>query len=243
MTRIALLSDVHGNRVALDAVLADVDRHGVDEVMCLGDVATLGPNPTEVVDRLAERCSRLVLGNHDEFLLDPDAVGRYTEVAVIVDSIAWCASELDASHRSFLASAVPFVRLDVDGTDVALFHGSPWSNTTDLLATTPAEELDALLGDRTATVMVGGHTHLQLLRQHRGRLLLNPGSVGMPFECYVGGAAPTILPHAEYAVLEVERGRVDVALRRVPLDRSALLAAVTACSGLPLRHALAAAYR
>lgn len=242
MTRLALLSDIHGNRVALEAVLDDLDRHGVDEIVCLGDVATLGPEPAAVVETLAARCERLVLGNHEEFVLDANTVGRYTDVPVIIDSIDWCRSQLDAHHLGYLATARPFHRLEVDGTEVLLFHGSPSSNTVDLLASTPPDELDVLLGDGTATVLVGGHTHLQLLRQHRGRLLVNPGSIGMPFECYVGGRQPTIMAHAEYAVLEVDRGRVEVRLQRVPLDRSCLRRALDAAVTLPLGEALHAAY-
>ena len=70
--------------------------------------------------------------------------------------------------------------------------------------------------------MAGGHTHIQMLRQHRGTLLVNPGSVGLPFKEYVGGGAPTVLAHAEYAVVEAARGGVSVHLRRVALDRTEL---------------------
>ena len=70
--------------------------------------------------------------------------------------------------------------------------------------------------------MAGGHTHLQMLRQHRGRLVLNVGSVGMPFKEYVAGARPTILAHAEYAIVEEVRGVVGVAMYRVPLDKNAM---------------------
>jgi len=70
--------------------------------------------------------------------------------------------------------------------------------------------------------MAGGHTHLQMLRQHRGNLLLNVGSVGMPFKEYVAGGRPTILAHAEYAVVEQTATAVTVCLFRLRLDRTAL---------------------
>jgi len=103
-----------------------------------------------------------------------------------------------------------------------LFHGTPESNTTDLLATTPAERVDELLGGRHATVMAGGHTHVQMLRQHRGTLLVNPGSVGLAFKEHAAGKEPILLPHAEYAVIEAVNGDVAVSLRRVSLDKSEL---------------------
>jgi predicted phosphodiesterase len=86
----------------------------------------------------------------------------------------------------------------------------------------PAAELDELLSGRQAQVMAGGHTHVQMIRQHGGRWLVNPGSTGMPFERYVNGGPPVVLPHAEYAIVEAEGGHVGVTLRRVELDKDEL---------------------
>ena len=69
-------------------------------------------------------------------------------------------------------------------------------------------------------MLAGGHTHIQMLRQHRGMLLVNPGSVGLPFKEYVAGRAPTLLDHAEYATVDASHGGVSVTLRRVPVDRA-----------------------
>jgi predicted phosphodiesterase len=98
-----------------------------------------------------------------------------------------------------------------------------------------------MLDGRSATVLAGGHTHVQMLRQHRGMLLVNPGSVGMPFREYVGGREPELMAHAEYAIVEAEGGEVGVSLRRVPLDRGALRRAA-AESDNPMRGALVAQY-
>jgi hypothetical protein len=72
--------------------------------------------------------------------------------------------------------------------------------------------------------MAGGHTHIQMLRQHRGTWLLNPGSVGMPFREYVGGQRPEIMPYAEYAIVETTTDSIGIELRRVPLAKAALRA-------------------
>ncbi len=90
MHRIALIADIHGNDHALDAVLSDIERAGVDDVICLGDVATLGPSPASCLERIGELGCRCVMGNHDAFLLDAELVGGYSDVPVILEAVAWC---------------------------------------------------------------------------------------------------------------------------------------------------------
>ncbi len=219
--RIALISDLHGNLIALNAVLEHI-RHGrADRIVCLGDVATLGPEPARVLETLAGLGCPCILGNHDEFLLDPALIHTYTELPIIVDAVEACRATLAATEIEFVRTFHTTLDLDLDGTTLALFHGSPRSNMEDLLATTPAEALDAALGTRSV-MMAGGHTHLQMVRQHRGTLLVNPGSLGLPFEAYASGGPPRILAHAEYATIDAVAGTTSVTLHRVALDRGAL---------------------
>lgn len=228
--RIALISDIHGNEVALEAVLADIAQHGADQVVCLGDVATLGPRPEAVLARLRDAGCLCILGNHDAFLLDPALIHTYTEAPIIVQAVDWCRSRLSAAELDFVRGFAPTRRLALDeGCELLLFHGSPRSHMEDLLATTSESKLDEALAGASATAMAGGHTHIQMLRQHRGILLVNPGSVGMPFKEYVAGRTPTLLPHAEYALVEAKQGAISVLLRRVPVDRRALRAAISGC--------------
>jgi hypothetical protein len=98
-----------------------------------------------------------------------------------------------------------------------------------------------MLAGHVATVMAGGHTHIQMLRQHKGLLLLNPGSVGLAFKEYVAGKTPALMGHAEWACVEAGKSGVDVHLRRVELDRAALRAAAAA-SDNPLGPMLVAQY-
>jgi len=221
--RIALISDLHGSEFALNAVLADIARTGVDQIVCLGDVATLGPRPREVLGRLAELGCICILGNHDEFMLDERLIRSYSEVPIIVEAVDWCRAQLTAADLTFIASFTRRIELKLNNSgNLLLFHGTPDSNMTDLLATTAAERVDELLGARRATVMAGGHTHLQMLRQHRGTLLVNPGSVGLAFKEHAAGKVPVLMPHAEYAVIDAMDGDVAVSLRRVPLDKAEL---------------------
>jgi putative phosphoesterase len=223
--RIALISDLHGNLHALLRVIEDIRKVGVDDVACLGDVCTLGPHPNEVLALVREHARWRILGNHDEYMSRPDLLAEHSDAPVVTSAVEWCRSELDRASNEFLLSFKTRVNVDLGGGQtLLLFHGSPDSNTMDMLCDTPPTELDDALRGHAGTVLAGGHTHVQMLRQHRGRLVVNPGSVGMPFEAYVSGGPPTVMPYAEYAIVESRGASVGVTLRRVELDRDELVA-------------------
>ena len=237
MTRLAILSDIHGHAIALEAVLADIDRQGVDGLICLGDVATLGPQPAEVLASLRARRCPGVLGNHDEALLHPERAQALHIPARLNPALTWCAERLTEADWAFLRACRPVWELPVGpGTDLLAYHGSPLSNTDSLLATTPSGDLDRWLCHPTAKLFVGGHTHLQMLRQESGRYVFNAGSVGSAFKAPPRPEQPTpsLLPWAEYALVTWDRGLVGIDLRQVPFDLAAF-AALTAASDLPLR--------
>jgi hypothetical protein len=91
-----------------------------------------------------------------------------------------------------------------------------------ILATTPGAELDEMLAGHTATVMAGGHTHVQMLRQHKGVMIVNVGSVGSPLEQMPFEGMPRCLPWAEHAIVNWANGTLGVELRRVPIDLEAV---------------------
>jgi predicted phosphodiesterase len=237
LVRVALISDLHANELALEAVLTDARSAGYDQLVCLGDVATLGPRPEAVLARLKDLGCRNVLGNHDEFMLDPALIRSYSESPLIVSSVDATREALSKDAIAFIGTFERTITLEA----MALYHGTPRSNMEDLLATTPAERVDEMLAGTQALVLAGGHTHLQMLRQHRGMLIVNTGSLGMPFREYAHGGPPVILPHAEYAIAEVKGGSVSVDLRRVPLDRHALASQIDGWDN-PLAPSLRALY-
>lgn len=235
--RVALVSDLHANEIAFEAVLADAKNAGYDRLVCLGDVATLGPRPDAVLGRLRDVGCACILGNHDEFMLDPALIRSYRESPLIAASV-------DATRDALAPESLDFLRTftrTLESQGLFLYHGTPRSNMEDLLVTTPAEVVDEMLEGKTALVFAGGHTHLQMLRQHRGMLLVNTGSVGMPFREYASGGPPVILSHAEYAIVDVDAGNVAVDLRRVPLDRHALAAQLEGWTN-PLAESLRSQY-
>ena len=133
--RVALISDLHGNALALEAVLAEVSRGGTDRVVCLGDVATLGPEPARTMARLRELECDTIAGNHDAFLLEPESLRSYTEAPQVIEAVEWCREQLDEEDLAFVRTFVPTVEVALGGGMTLLScHGSPRSHTEDVLA-------------------------------------------------------------------------------------------------------------
>lgn len=217
--KVALISDIHGNYVSLQAVLVDIEYQDVDEIICLGDVATLGPQLGKVVATLKALGCLCIMGNHETFLFDIKLGRAYMDEDWFINSVTWCLDKLSKSDLEYLKTYQSFLKFQL-APDVTLlcFHGTPRSNIENIFAVTPPELLDEMLDGHTATIMAGGHTHVQMMRQHNGILIVNAGSVGMPFEQMPFENTPRVLPWAEYAIISWERGGLGVDLRRVPID-------------------------
>lgn len=235
--RIALISDIHGNQVAFDAVLADIEHQRPDRLIFLGDSITIGPQPLTVLEKLRSLDCDYVMGNHDAALLDLEHVLEYRIASTLVPTIHWCAEQLEPADLDFLRGFVRTLSVPLGGDDTLFcYHGSPQSNTDLILATTPGESLDWLFNSHRATIMAGGHTHIQMLRQHHGTLVVNPGSVGNAFvSAAVTDTEPELLPWAEYAIIEWIDGHISVDLRRLQFDIPALIDVLEA-SALPIKE-------
>jgi predicted phosphodiesterase len=227
--RIALLSDIHGNLIALETVLRELAQETIDQIVCLGDVGALGPQPREVVEHLRQLGCPVVLGNTDAWLLNPPvATHASSENQRIMYAInAWCAQQLSSTDRAYVQTFLPTLELPLDeGRTMLGYHGSPRSFDDVIAAITPDTEVEAMLAGYSATVMVGGHTHIQMIRRYQDAHLVDIGSIGLPG---VNAGSPELPDNhrvhwAEYGVLGVERGRLSIDLRRTPLDLDSMLA-------------------
>ncbi len=221
--RIALISDIHGNRPALDAVLKHIKETGVDRIICLGDLATLGPEPVYAIEKIRELGCTCIMGNHDEFLIEPRLINSYIDNQLIHDSVDWCREQLSPDHLQFIRSFRKHEKVQLDrGKELFLYHGSPRSHMEDILPTTPHSRLDEMLDGIRADIMAGGHTHKQMLRQFEGKLIINPGSTGYPIRELGDNGAPTVMPCAEYSIVEYN-GNITNSFYRLDLDRFLLL--------------------
>jgi predicted phosphodiesterase len=229
--RIAILSDIHGNSLALDAVLEDIQaRGGADAYWVLGDLVAMGPDPVGCLERVNELPNALfVRGNTDRWVSDgmdaraavetlktqPDAA--HTLVSLHA-SIGFAQGALAASGwTNWLASIGLDQRVTLpDGTGVLLVHASP--GTDDGSGIHPGindAALAAMLTDCDAALVCVGHTHWAIDRISGAMRVFNPGSISVPW-------GPDV--SASYALLQAGDTAYSIEQRRVPYDASAVLA-------------------
>lgn len=213
--KVAVISDVHGNRIALEAVLDDIAAEGVDATLALGDFLSGAFDPVGVADILVDLALPSVRGNHDRHIVE----GREKDWEI--DALV--RKELSPAHKDWLA-ALPLNR--VFAGEVFMCHGTPaaddvlWLDGTDADGTvfhTPRAEIEQQAKGFDYPVLLCGHSHIpRSLRLADGRLVVNPGSVGLPFS--LGS------PDARYALLEKRGNGWTADLRALPYDASAAAA-------------------
>jgi predicted phosphodiesterase len=193
--RLAIVTDIHGNLPAFEAVLAEVESAAPDEVWCLGDVVGYGAEPNECTDLVKQHCTVCLAGNHDLAVLDAIDISTFSPAAA--EAAQWTRAKLSESSREFLTSLHPAD----ESREVALYHASPRDHVWEyVLWPEQAGECIAKQSERIALI---GHSHIALcfrgsddgdadategaqvnadtkLDLGEGRWLLNPGSVGQP---------------------------------------------------------------
>jgi predicted phosphodiesterase len=240
--RFAAIADIHGNYLALEAVIADIRAEGIDEIVNLGDMASGPLDARKTMDALMALDAVHVLGNHDRYLIDrpPEQMSSWDRPAH---------AQLDAAHLDWLR-AVPATLVYRD--QAFLCHATPdndqvyWLETVLPDGTVRMASLAAIEQAATGiaqSLILCGHTHIaRAVRLADGRLVVNPGSVGSPGYRDTHPFAHVIeagTPDARYAILESKGDRWDVTFRHVPYDHEAM-AALARRNGQPeLASALA----
>jgi predicted phosphodiesterase len=172
---LALVSDIPGNDRAFAAVVAELERLGVERGVCLGDVVQGGDEPREVLDRLARLGWPVILGNADDWLLGADSPEPFQ--AHHLEKRAWTLSQLEPVHLDQMRSFAPVLDIELEGgRRLRAFHGSPRSYDDALRP----ETLDTAAWEASGVdVLAGGHQHLQWARMVDSALYVNPGAVGV----------------------------------------------------------------
>jgi putative phosphoesterase len=227
--RVALFSDVHANRPALEAVLDDVLARGIETAYCLGDLVGYGADPNGVIDLLRARGVESILGNDDEGVgWETGSCGCFypdAEAARIGEaSYAYTVATVTVERKAYLRSLPRDRHLELEGVTVHLVHGSPRRINEYLLRGREERTFLRLARDESDDVLAFGHTHDPWFAWYAGKLFVNSGSAGRPKD---GDPRPS------YVILTVTPGtppQVDIV--RVAYDVEAAARAVIA-AGLP----------
>jgi len=183
--KIAAIYDIHGNLPALEAVLNEIDREGVDVIVVGGDIVP-GPMPRDVFEILLSIRDRVnwIRGNCERDVVEAFDGGTFSHIKSkeVRAATLWTAEQMERRHRDFMAGLPEKISFHVEGLGEVLFcHGSPRSDMEILTVETPEERLREELAGVKEDVVVCGHTHMQFDRVSDGKRVVNAGSVGMPY--------------------------------------------------------------
>ena len=222
LKEIAVISDLHANLEALEAVLRET--RGL-EVICLGDLVDYGANPNEVVDLVRSRGVRTMMGNHDWAAVNGDTSLFNARAAM---SSIWTQRHLTGKNIEYIRALAPELRDHFEGKEAYYTHGSPDDRLWEYVDPRTHADLFGHYLSRLGVGLIGlGHTHVPYFWREEGGTVFNPGSVGQPRD---GN------PKASFAVLSFEGGGAKVELRRVEYDVQKAASKILE-AGLPAPHA------
>ncbi|AIK35859.1 phosphodiesterase [Bacillus pseudomycoides] len=213
MDKIAVISDIHGNIPALEAVLKDIKLKGIERIVCLGDLVGKGPHSSEAIEIIRKECEHVVMGNWDDFITKPSDF----------ETLQWHQKQLSEQQRNYLRELPFSIEFIMSGKLIRMFHASPRSLYERVQPGAPMEQRVSLFensnltenieGERKPDVVCYGDIHQAYVQNFRGKTLCNAGSVGNPLE----------ITQASYLIFEGVYGQKEAAsfsiqLVRVPYD-------------------------
>ena len=214
--RIAMLADIHGNKAALDAILADIERERTDAVYVLGDIVNGGPEPSACWRAVRGLADGILQGNHERYVLSA-AAGDPTFQSDAWGPPRWTAEQMDAHELEDLAALPPRIPLDAGAPGGTLLcHASPRRDDDLILPDTPSADVRPMVRGAPQATVVRAHNHVAFERRVAGTRILAIGAVGLAF------GEP---PRAEYGLLTSRGGRWAIEHRRIAYDVEATLRA------------------
>jgi putative phosphoesterase len=210
--RIAFISDIHGNAIALDAVLNDIKKKKIDRICVLGDLCYRGPEPKRSLDLIRSLNTEVIKGNADEWVVRGVREGEVPDKVLKVMNLErdWTVSQLDRSDIEYLENLPTEIKLETDGVSIHAFHATPDS----LFEVVPPSADDELLQSKLmsladSNLYIYAHIHKPYIRYIGGKAVINIGSVGLPFDG---------LAKASYVIVEVEGQNIRTSIERVGFD-------------------------
>jgi len=214
MTKIALISDIHGNKTALEAVLHDIKERGINRIFCLGDLIGKGPRGSECIDIVRANCEKVIRGNWDVFIQNP-ADNEFVQ---------WFQDHLTEEDFKYLASLPFYIDMELNGQLIRCVHASPRSEFERIAPGYHTEkeclsllensaETESLHSDRRPDILFYGDIHTTFLKTYESGILCNVGSVGNSLD----------LTNASYVIVDGTYATNAVQFIRVPYDKDAEL--------------------
>ncbi len=231
-SRVAVITDIHGNAPALEAALRQIEELDVDETYCGGDLVGYGPRPNEVCRTIEERAIPTIYGNYDYAIArDRDDCGCFyptpKDREIGQGSVAWTLERTDDRWKRFMHD-LPFdLRFELASKRVRLVHGSPRKVNEYLFEDRAARTFERIAHLADCDILLFGHTHKPWVREYGGVLFVNCGSVGKPKD---GD------PRGSFAVLTERDGRVSVAIEQAEYNVTSVAAEIRG-AGLPIELA------
>lgn len=221
---LGLISDVHANVLALEAVLAELRRRGAKSILCLGDLVGYGPSPNETLSLLQKEKVLCTLGAADEQIAFEFARNLKPRVGVADEILAWTRSVIEPEHVAFLRRLPPQLRLNTPQGRLRACHGTlEGANRIELNGLDDAG-LTQLLDIHRCTILTVGSSHVPYYHKLKTGWVINPGSVGLS----LNGE-----PGADYALLKFGDGGLEVEMDKVEYDFAAVAFDIVAW-GLPV---------
>ncbi len=221
--RVAILADIHGNQVALEAVLEDLAQQtGIEHIVVAGDLCLNGPSPEEVLDTLQGLHCFVIQGNVDSDVVEENRKKGPKKQSIVT----WTREQIGQAGINYLATLPFSKRIDnPEGTDLLIVHANPLNQEDALFPDAQDSTLEQLLGKLPATTgaLAFGHYHVAYTRRWRGLLLVDAGSCGMPRDEDI---------RASYAILTWRDDSWQVEHRRVKYDLKVVVKQLKSC-GMP----------
>lgn len=207
--KIAFISDIHGNAIALDAVLRDIEKQGIDKIYVLGDICYRGPEPKRSLDLVRSLHTEVIKGNADEWVVRGVREGEVADKVLELMNLErqWIVEQLEPSDIEYLDGLPTQINFTIEDVIVSAFHATPASLFDIVPPNADDNQIETvLMRAQEAQVYVYAHIHKPYIRYLNGRVIMNIGSVGLPFDG---------LAKASYGLVEIEDGQLKTSIRRV----------------------------
>jgi len=210
--KIAFISDIHGNAIALDAVISDLEEKNVDQIFVLGDLCYRGPEPKRALEMIRSLNADVIKGNADEWVVRGVKKGEMPDEALDLMNKErdWTFAQLDSEDIDYLKQLPTEKNIHIGNVNIFAFHATPDSLFDVVLPNTNDEVLQEKMISKTdADIYVYAHIHRPYIRSVQGKIVMNIGSVGLPFDG---------ITKASYGLLEIKNGNIRTSIERVNVD-------------------------